>query len=472
MRFLDTLNARLLASYVLVVALSLLAAAVALGILLQGYQNRLTLNRLADVAVPIAAQVRTMVLLRETPQDLVLRLSEQAKQLDVRVLLLNRQGRVLYDTSSDGDLRGQVFDAPLPPATDPLLAQADRWVPPNGRALLYVALPVETLVSRLQGTNLSYLVLAQPEQSGVVLGQLASRLLFAGAVAVVAATIVALLVANSFYRPIRRLTDASERMARGDYDQRVPVAGPTELRELALSFNQMASEVQRSRAVLRDFVADVSHELRTPLTSIRGFAQALGDGTIVDEEERKRALAVVDDEARRLHGLVTRLLDLSRMESGQVAMARGPVPLAELARYVLDVFERRAEEKGVRLRSEVAEGLVVAGDEDRLEQLVTNLVDNAIRYTPAGGEVVVSASRSSGGRIEVAVRDTGRGIPPDQLPRIFERFHTANGGEGTGLGLAIARQIARAHGGDLTATSTPGAGSTFTATLPAWDGEG
>ena len=247
----------------------------------------------------------------------------------MRVLLLDRQGTIVYDTATTNDLRGQTFNGLLPRPGDPRTITNDRYVPPTGPSLLYVAIPVEAFLGRMDAAGVTYLILAQPSAFQQVLGLLVSRLLIAGVVAVLAAAAISLAVANSLYNPIKRLTAASEQMARGNYDQSVPVQGSLELQELAATFDRMAAEVQQSRQVLRDFVADVSHELRTPLTSIRGFVLALSDGTIVDEAERRKALAVVDEEAKRLHRLVTRLLDLSRIESGQATMAREEVPLAD-----------------------------------------------------------------------------------------------------------------------------------------------
>lgn len=463
-----SLRSRLLASYILVVVLSLLAAGLALTYLLQVYRDQLTISRLQDVAVPVSVQVRSWLRDGVSPETIIAYLSEQTEATSVRVLLLNRNGVVLQDSARDEGLRGQQFGMPDMPPIDVRLPQGGRFVPSGGRPLLYAVVPLVSLLPRPDSGTVAYLVLAQPESIGQTVAELVPRLLLAGIVAFVAAGIIAVAMANSLYRPIRRLRGAAEGMSRGDYAQRVSVGGPRELAELGASFNAMAAEVQRSRQVLRDFVADVSHELKTPLTAIRGFAQAMSDGTVVDAEGRRRALAVIDEEARRLQGLVAQLLDLSRIEAGQVTMAHGPVPVRELVERCLEIFALRASERGVTVAADVAPAVFVAGDADRLEQLLNNLMDNAIGHTPPGGKVDVVA-RHLGEMVEISVTDTGPGIPPDELPRVFERFHTgrAGAGGGIGLGLAIARQIARAHGGDIVALSTLGHGSTFVVRLPA-----
>ena len=470
--FLASLRSRLLISYLFVVTLSLLAAALALSYLLQGYRDQVALARLADMSVPIAFQARTMVRLGASPDEIVTYLSEQANDLNVRVLLVSRQGEVLQDTAGAGNLQGQTLNIPAPPLLDARRPQLGRYVPTKGQAMLYAILPVDTLLPRASPNGVAYLVLAQRDYLASTLRELASRLLLAGAVAMAAATLIAMLIARSLYGPIRHLIVASERMAHGDYSQRVPVEGPQEMADLALGFNSMAAEVEKSRQVLRDFVANVSHELKTPLTAIRGFVQALGDGTVTDEEGKTKALAIMDEETRRLQGLVAELLDLSRIEARQIAMARGPVSLADLVRHCTEIFALRAEEQGVALQTHIAEGTVAAGDADRLEQLLTNLLDNALKHTPRGGRISITAESAQPGLLALAVADSGPGIRENELPHVFERFYTSHGGTGgTGLGLAIAREIARAHGGDISVTSTRAVGSTFTVTLPAWADE-
>ena len=467
MSLFSTLRARLLLSYLFVVIFSLLAASLALAYLLQGYRDQITVTRLVDVAVPVSVQVRTWLRQGESPEAIIDHLREQAEPTSLRVLLLNRQGFVLQDTATDGSLAGFQVDLPRGMTIELLRPQGGRLVLASRRPLLYAIAPVATILPLLDRGAVAYLVLLQPEDFGPTITELVPRLLAAGVVAFLAAALVALMVSNSLYRPISRLREAAEGMSRGEYAQHVPLAGPRELADLARSFNHMAAEIQRSRQVLRDFVADVSHELKTPLTTIRGFVQAMSDGTAADELARRKALAIVDQEARRLQGLVAQLLDLSRIESGQVAMARQPLNLAEVAQYCLETFALRAKEQGVALRADIAEHVTVLGDADRLEQLLSNLLDNAIRHTPHGGEVVIAAGASEGS-VVVTVADSGEGIPQADLARIFERFYTAHGdGGGTGLGLAIARGIARAHGGDIVAASPPQGGTVFTITLPA-----
>jgi two-component system sensor histidine kinase ResE len=256
-------------------------------------------------------------------------------------------------------------------------------------------------------------------------------------------------------------------MAQGKYDHEIVGSGPNEVVRLAKAFNEMAHQVKLSNQRLRDFVADVSHQLRTPLTSIRGFAQAILDGTADEPEAKLRAAQVIEEEAKRMIRQVNGLLELSRLQAGQIEMSRAPVDIGELLEHCREVFAQRAEKQGVILT--VSRGAVsqVICDIDRLEQVFANLLDNALKNTPQGGEITITARQIEDRQLEVSVADTGAGIPPEQLDHIFERFYRADKQQtGIGLGLAIVREIVLAHGGKITASSTVGQGTTFRIELP------
>ena len=215
---------------------------------------------------------------------------------------------------------------------------------------------------------------------------------------------------------------------------------------------------------------EVCRELRTPLTSIRGFTQALTDGTVEDPEQQQRSVQVIDDEARRMLRLVEQLLDLSRMEAGELRLRREAVDVRELTHHVPDVFQQRAEESGLTLTVTVDEDVpAIIGDYDRLVQMLTNLVANAVQHTTAAGSVALTAVADRGGAVLLGVNDTGAGIAPENLPRPFDRFYrAADGGprRGTGRGLAISREIVRAHGGEIWAESRVSEGTSVRLRLP------
>ncbi len=254
-----------------------------------------------------------------------------------------------------------------------------------------------------------------------------------------------------------------------------------ELRFFAIVIEDF-TELRRLERARRDFIANISHELRTPLASVRLLAETLEEAIDTDPEQAQAFVEKIENEVHHLTDLVTELLDLSRIESGQTPMSIEPVEAELLVREVMARMLPQAQRHRVQLRTEIEQGkTLVAADSKQIARVLVNLLHNAIKFTPSGGAVVIGTYLQSGGNAQVFfVRDTGAGISPEDLPRIFERFYKVNrarskadfnkpgslGGGGSGLGLAIARHVVEAHGGRIKAESTLGQGSTFTFTLP------
>lgn len=293
----------------------------------------------------------------------------------------------------------------------------------------------------------------------------------AGAIGLIISILLAWLISRWVAAPLQRMSKAALAVASGDFRQSVALEGPREVQDVANSFNVMVQQVRTSQQVQRDFLANVSHELKTPLTSIQGFAQAMLDGAVADDDSRNRAAQVIYDESDRLRRLVEDLLDLARLDAGQIEFVRQPVNVEALLKSVVDKLVLPAGEKNVELVDRVSDLPTMVGDGDRLAQVFMNLVDNAIKHTPEGGKVVVRGDTASGW-ISIHVDDSGAGIPSEDLSRIFERFYqvdkarSGGKGRGVGLGLAISRQIVEAHGGRIVAQSSVGKGSRFTVQLP------
>jgi two-component system sensor histidine kinase BaeS len=286
-------------------------------------------------------------------------------------------------------------------------------------------------------------------------------LLIAGSAGAALAAAFSLLLARSLTRPIRRVAGATQALAAEGRAEPLPADGPAELASLARAFNEMAAQLEESRDSERAFLLSVSHELKTPLTAIRGYAEGLAEGAFEPEE----AAATILVESKRLERLVRDLLDLARMNRSEFSVRRESVDLGAVARDAVARHEAAADGFGVALAAEGGEAWVEA-DADRALQIASNLVENALRETPPGGSVTVRAEER-----RLAVADTGPGLAPDDLPRAFDRFflYDKYGRErpvGSGLGLAIVKQLAVAMGGDVTVSSAPGAGATFTVELP------
>ena len=294
------------------------------------------------------------------------------------------------------------------------------------------------------------------------------QFLVAGLLAAGIALVVARWLARGMTQPLRDMAAAASRMETGDYAGRVQTKSRDEVGQLATAFNRMSSELQNLEQSRRDLVANVSHELKTPIAAIRAHLENLLDGV---EDPDPHALQVMLSQTERLSRLIEQLLELSRLESGELPLQREDVSLAPLVTLVLSEIDVARSYNGVTVESELPEDLpAVDADRERVHQVLFNLLDNAVRFTPPGGAVTVSAHRHDGS-VEVQVADTGVGIPPEHLPRLFERFYRADPARsredgGTGIGLAIARSVVEAHGGHIRAESELGKGSVFTFDLP------
>lgn len=291
----------------------------------------------------------------------------------------------------------------------------------------------------------------------------------AGLIALGIALLLALILAAGIIRPIQRLTDAARKLAAGDLTHRVPVKGRDELAVLAAAFNSMTDSLSASEERRRAMTADIAHELRSPLAIQRAHLEALQDGIYPLTAEN---LQPVIDQANLLERLVEDLRTLALADAGELRLERTEVNLRELLEGILEQFKATAENRSVALSLLVAENFCphIQADPDRIAQVMNNLLTNALRHTPSGGMVQLRLTCQPGFAV-VEVQDSGPGIPPEALPHIFERFYRADHARsrdkgGFGLGLAIARQLAVAHGGNLTAANAPSGGAVFTLTLP------
>ena len=296
-----------------------------------------------------------------------------------------------------------------------------------------------------------------------------ARLLWALGLGVALAALLAVWLSRFLGRRLEGLTVASRRLAGGALGARAPVEGSDEIAEVAVAFNDMAGDLEEARRREREFLVSVGHDLRTPLTTIAGYAEALHEGKVSGEDLGKVG-GVIHRESGRLSRLLEDLMVLSRLEAGEFTLRPEPVDLAGHLRGTVDAYRGRAEAAGVHLEADLAEVAPVLVDADRIDQVVGNLVENALRYTPAEGTVRL-VLRAEGGRARISVADSGPGIEAADLPHIFERLYVAQRyrparPEGSGLGLAIVRQLAEAMGGAVEVVSVPGQGTTISALVP------
>jgi two-component system OmpR family sensor kinase len=460
------LNFRLLISYVLVILVCLML--VGLGLLIFLRTSPLWTN-LITLRLEAAARATTPALRSgaTTPETFPRLLAEAAERQEVRILLVDNQNIVRFD-SDDTWTREQLQNVRRRANLDRIQGtftgpSGGRWIfvgrtvraPDSGRQFVFFIAPRMQVLAWF-GTNM----LPPMAQAGLI--------------ALIPSVLLALLISRSISKPLQRVANAAEAIARGETGTRAPISGPSEVRALARSFNTMANQVEATQQSQRDFVANVSHELKTPLTSIQGFSQALLDGTASTPEATARAARVIHQEAERMRRMVDDLLVLARFDAGQMMLAREQVELDPLLRGCIEKLTLQAQTAQVTLELEAPEQPVVTGDADRLAQVFANLINNSVAHTPAGGKVTVVAHPAAENTIEITVTDTGEGIPPEAISRIFERFYQVDRSRkrapersrGAGLGLAITKEIIEAHGGTITAESVVGLGSKFTIRLP------
>ena len=286
--------------------------------------------------------------------------------------------------------------------------------------------------------------------------------------AMLVALLIGLILARTLTLPLRALTQAVQKVTRGQLEQQVEVNSQDEIGELGLAFNQMSREVARVNQQRRQMTADIAHDLRTPLTVISGYVESMRDGVLQPTQQR---LELIYGEIGRLQHLVTDLRMLSQADAGELRLEPLPVDAQTILEHTAEIHQHHTGQQNVTLQVQVESGLpAVRLDEARFMQMMDNLISNALRYTPPGGSITLGARRQGSG-IEFNVSDTGSGIEPDDLPWIFDRFQRGDksrhsDGNESGLGLAIVKALAEAHGGKVTAESVIGQGTTIRVWLP------
>jgi two-component system, OmpR family, sensor kinase len=458
-----SLRLKLFLTYTLIVVVALFFALLGSAVLLRQYADRLAADSLDDTARPISVQLGALVRGSATLVDVIGSLQEQADINNVNIYFTDASGEILNQFTPQGSNPVSFDPGTLPQGiTSVVRGQA---IASDGRTYLYSAYTLAKAPQQI--TRARILLIAVPEpRVGAVLSGILRPFFFAGIIALAASILVAYWLSRSLYKPLGEITEAADKIGRGEYSHRINSRDTGEIGALAGSFDRMASEVEGSQVKLQNFVADVSHELKSPLTAIQGFSQALIDGTAADKETQTKAARIINEEAKRLRRQVDELLDLSRLQSGQFKMDICRIDLTQVIKQSTELFKMQAADKSVTLDLDASPGLWINGDSDRLEQVFNNLFDNAIKNSPPFTTINISAARNEN-RIFASVLDHGPGIHPDALPRVFDRFYQVTGMRtGVGLGLAITREIILAHNGTIDVKSVPGSGAEFILSLP------
>lgn len=287
-------------------------------------------------------------------------------------------------------------------------------------------------------------------------------------IVLVGVSVVVYFVSKGMAKPLREMSEAARQYGAGNFSKRISIPRQEEMGKLAISLNEMAVSLCNLEAMRRSFVANVSHELKTPMTTIAGFIDGILDGTIPREKE-KQYLSIVSDEVKRLSRLVRSMLNLSRIESGELTLRKVPVDLVEVVCQTVFTFEQQIEEKHIRIRGLDRAKVMLQCDEDLMHQVIYNLVENAVKFAGEDGYIAFDF-RSAGGRTTFRIKNSGEGLTEDELRRVFERFYKTDQSrgldrDGVGLGLYIVRTIVELHGGEINVDSVYGEYTAFTLTL-------
>ncbi|WP_130861206.1 sensor histidine kinase [Bacilliculturomica massiliensis] len=401
---------------------------------------------------------------------------EFSAEIDQRVTFVAPDGKVIGDSLLRGslaDMENHGEREEIRGAIENGVGRSSRASATMGNQYLYVAAALMDRGELICVTR----VAMEIDRVHLIGDFLVEASLKAAGAGIVIAIILSIVFAGRITRPIRIIVESAEKMARGDYRQHIEVRTGDELQELGETINDMSGklalaveEMEKAENIRREFVANVTHELKTPLTSISGFVETLQDGADENPEIRRKFLDIIAVEAARLKRLINDILVISDIESGREVNVDRDVNVREAVEEIVDFLQPQIEAKGISVSMEFAYEIYIGGSRDRFKQMMLNLIENAVKYSDAGGSVRIRVWKAEN-RIWLEVADDGQGIAPEDLPRIFERFYRVDKSRsqkagGTGLGLAIVKHIAGLFGGEVKVESALGEGTAFTVILP------
>ena len=467
---------KILLAFFVIVGLSFAVAATNLTGLVRDYlfeqktrEDSLLTEKAAEAAAPFFAAA--------SPEDINRVLKENAQTMDGRLMLIDQDGKVQYDTMRVMSGRRLQLDEVLQVLTG------------SEEQTYGIHAPGEEGTEQMGGSDyngqLAYSVHAMDGVDGQIgallfvsriqslmdsLGTVQWKLISVFVLIALAALVLALFLSQILTKPITNLSRSMRKMGKGDLSVRVPERGSGELRELAENYNTMAAQLERLDKTRNQFVSNASHELKTPLTTMKIMLESVMYQPEMPAELRQEFMQDMNHEIDRLTGIVTDLLTLTRVDSEKNEMKHEQVDMSALTVEVIHLLTPAAEKRGQRLESQIEQGLYMLGDRARLNQILYNLTDNALKYSPDGGKISVSLCREAGGLVW-RVRDNGVGIPPEDQEHIFERFYRVDKARsretgGTGLGLSIVKQLVTMHGGEISVHSEPNRGSEFKVVFP------
>jgi signal transduction histidine kinase len=467
--FSSTINNRLWLTYLVIVVFVLLIAFAGIAV---AFRNSPMLYRQVFYRISLVngfLRERLALVIDGEWESFIRLFLKEVKIFDVNVAILDAQGTVAYSSGTNNIASFPGLNNPtsiVDQSKDRILLYKDK----NKQTWFYQ-------ISQISGNYFLVTSTLRPQISisTVFQDELMTPLIRAGIVALVLSFILGWFIARWITGPLQKIAISAGQIGEGNY-VKVPIKGPLEVRQLGGVINEMVTKVQESMKSQKDFVANVSHEFKTPLTSIQGFAQALFDGAINKRADTQQAAKIILGETERLNFLVNDLLTLARLDAGTIVMEKSPVEISQLIRNILEKFHFQINLAEIKIEKKLIDPMVVPMDAERISQVLNNLIDNAIKFSPKGGTIrITTFSDGTFGNIQIT--DYGAGISEADQARIFERFYQTDKsrkggqGRGVGLGLAIARQIVLAHGGSISVESRLEEGSTFMVKLPLINGK-
>lgn len=471
--FKSKLFLKMIVTYFCIIISTLTMLGVLLSFLLNNY---LIYNKQMEMLVKssdISELVRPFLVEKRDPAFLVDMLNQADKKLGTEIWVIDPQGGVIAASADqkmhEGDLIAQtdIFDLQQGKVS---IRQGKS--PLYNETVLWVIEPVEDN-NRVIGGVIVYSPIMGITQT---MTKVRNLFIYSAVVSLLFSTVVVYFLSKYVTGPLQDINRVAQQLACGRLTERVNIKQKDEIGDLAEAFNYMAGQIENQEKMRRDFVADVSHELRSPLTNIQGFIEAMMDGKDKTVEDRSRYLGIIHKETLRLSRLVNELLDLARFDAGTAIIDRKPMDIIEVISNSINKVNPFLQEKNLSLvlnNPEPNLPVLVNANQDRIEQVVTNLLDNAVRYAPAGSQVQIKVQLENGS-VAVTVADQGDGIPAEDLPLIWERFYKVDKSRsrtagGTGLGLAIVKKIVESFGGHVRAVSTKGQGTEVVFDLPVLD---
>lgn len=459
---------KILATYVAVIVFTM---SVVGGLLLFMLQNYLLGSKEKELKVrsqDLASVVQPLLVNGQDPHPVITSLNRADRTLGTEIWVINKNGKVLAASADHLHCEGNTLEA-----TDLQQLTAGKTSVRRGQSQYFQEAVIRAAVPVFdRGKFIGAVILYSPV-TGINDTFAKMKELFIGAALLgfIFAVVLGLFLSRYITKPIQRVTQAAHGIAHGSFGNRVVVNSQDEIGQLGESFNFMAQRLEDYEKMRKDFVANVSHELRSPLTSINGFIEALIEGKNKDEQEKNKYLSILQKETNRMSTLVNDLLEISKFDAQKVHFDMSSFPIDTVIKRAIAILKPQLDEKKLTVKTIISNKIPQCyGDEDRIEQVIHNLLENAIRYSPQGVKLLIDA-RLLKNEIVVEVTDNGPGIPKDEQQRVWERFYRVDkdrsrGNGGTGLGLAIVKEIIDRHGGQVYIDSEVEIGTMFGFTLP------